>query len=151
MLLRCDWLVFNSCDWCISILAVSVSCCSPSGPLSHSSPVVVFFDRRHPCFRNFNSIIPVDIIRVKSYVNCLFDPTFVPVWVAINKLYLIPKLMELNHIKTTCSVNRNLPVSVRWMVISSAVHRLSNEESRNYHSQLHFRLLMVCISSSCSS
>ena len=56
-------------------------CCSLGGPLSYSSPVVVFFDRGHPCFRNFNSTIPVDIIRVKSYVNCLFDPAFVPVWV----------------------------------------------------------------------
>ena len=34
-----DWLVFNSCDWCISILAVPVSC-SLSRPLLRSSPVV---------------------------------------------------------------------------------------------------------------
>ncbi len=65
--------------------------CSLRGPLSFSSPGVVFFDRGHPCFGNFNSIIPVDIVRVKSYVNCLFDPACVPVWFTINKLYLIPK------------------------------------------------------------
>ena len=35
-----DWLVFNSCDWCISILAVLVGC-SPSGPHFCSCCVVV--------------------------------------------------------------------------------------------------------------
>ena len=35
---------FNSCDWCISTLAVLVGC-SPNGPLFRSSPVVVFLDR----------------------------------------------------------------------------------------------------------
>jgi len=28
----------------------------------------------HPCFRNFNSTIPVDVTRVKSYVNSFLDP-----------------------------------------------------------------------------
>jgi len=45
----------------------------------------VYSDRGHPCFRTFNSIIPVDVIRVKSYVD-----DFLPVTVSINKLYLIP-------------------------------------------------------------
>ena len=62
-----------SCDWCISIHAVLV-CCSFGGPLSHGSAVVVFLDCGHPCFRNFHSTIPVDVVRVKSYVNRLFDP-----------------------------------------------------------------------------
>ena len=66
------------------------SSCSFSGPLLYRSPVVVFFDRRHPCFRNFNSIIPVDVVRVKSYVNSFLDPTCVPVRISINKLDLIP-------------------------------------------------------------
>ena len=89
MMLRCDWLVFNSCDWRVSILTVPVGC-SLSGPLFCSSPVV-FFDRGHPRFWNFNSTIPVDVVRVKSYVNRLFDPTCVPMWITINKLYLVPK------------------------------------------------------------
>ena len=42
--------------------------------LSYGSVVVVFLDHRHPCFWNFYSIIPVDVVRVKSYVNLLFDP-----------------------------------------------------------------------------
>ena len=53
--------------------------------------VVVFLDRGHPRFGNFNSAIPVDVIRVKSYVNSFLDPSGVPVRVSINKLYLVPK------------------------------------------------------------
>ena len=72
-MLRCDWLVLSSCDWCISILTVLL-CYSFGGPLSYGSPVVLFLDRGHPCFRNFYSTIPVDVVRVKSYVNRLIDP-----------------------------------------------------------------------------
>jgi len=70
-----------------SVFCMLVYCRSLGGPQSYSSPVVVFFDRGHPCFRNFNSTVPVDIIRVKSYVNRLFDPACVPVRVTINKLH----------------------------------------------------------------
>ena len=59
---------------------------SLGGPLSHGSLVVVFFDHGHPRFWNFYSTIPVDVARVKSYVNCLFDPTRVVTRVTINKL-----------------------------------------------------------------
>ena len=68
---------------------VPASSCSLSGPLLYRSVVVVFFDRGHPCFRNFNSTIPVDVIMVKSYVNSFLDPTCVPVRISINKLDLI--------------------------------------------------------------
>ena len=86
----CNWLLFNRLiDWRISILAVSVNC-SLGGPLSYGSPVVVFLDRRHPCFRNFYSTVP-DVVRVKSYVNRLFDPACVTMRITINKLYFIPK------------------------------------------------------------
>ena len=47
--------------------------CSLGGPLSHGSTVVVFFDRGHPRVWNFYSTIPVDVVRVKSYMNCLFS------------------------------------------------------------------------------
>ena len=65
--------------------------CSLGGPLSHGSPVVVFFDRGHPRFWNFYSTIPVDVVRVKSYMNCLFDPARVVIRVTINKLYFVPE------------------------------------------------------------
>ena len=33
----------------------------------------MFLDRGHPRFGNFHSAIPVDVIRVKSYVNSFLD------------------------------------------------------------------------------
>ena len=50
----------------------------------------MFLDREHPCFSNFDSIIPVDVIGVKLYVNIFLDPAGVLVRVLINKLYLVP-------------------------------------------------------------
>ena len=66
-------------------------CCSLGGTLSYGSAVVVLLDRGHPCFRNFYSTIPVDVVRVRSYVNRLFDPTCVPMRITINSLYFVPK------------------------------------------------------------
>ena len=59
------------------MLAVSVNC-SLGGAPTYGSPVVVFLDREHPYFRNLCSTIPVDVVRVKSNVNRLFDPACVP-------------------------------------------------------------------------
>jgi len=64
-----------------------------SWQLFRCSPVVVFLDRGHLCFGNFNSTIPVDVVRAKSYVNRLFHPACVPMRITINKLYLIPKFI----------------------------------------------------------
>ena len=89
-MLCCDWLIFNSCNWHISILSVSLNH-SLVGPLSYGSPVVVFLDCGHPSFWNFYSTVPVDFVRVKSYVNRLFDPACVTMRITINKLYFIPK------------------------------------------------------------
>ena len=55
------------------------------------SPVVVFLDRGHPRFWNFYSTIPVDVVRVKSYMTSLFDPACVVIRVTINKLYFVPE------------------------------------------------------------
>ena len=43
-------------------------------------------DCRHPRFRNFNSTVPVDVVREKSYVNSLCNSTRVPVRVSVNNL-----------------------------------------------------------------
>ena len=67
-----------------SLLFHSVIC-------SLGSPVVVFFGRGHLCFWNFYSTIPVDVVRMKSYMNCLFDPARVVIRVTINKLYFVPE------------------------------------------------------------
>ena len=54
---------------------------------------VVLLDCRHPRFWNFNSALPVDIVRVKSNlnVNGFLYPTGVPMWVSVNKFNLVPK------------------------------------------------------------
>ena len=60
--------------------------------MSHGSPVVVFLeDRGHSCLWNFNFTVPIDVIRVKSYVNCLFDPMCVVMRITINKLNFVPE------------------------------------------------------------
>ena len=62
--------------------------------MSHGSPVVVFLaDRGHSLqfLWNFNFTVPIDVIRVKSYVNCLFDPTCVVMRITINKLNFVPE------------------------------------------------------------
>ena len=69
-----------------SILAVQSVICS----LARLS-FVVFFDRGDPRFWNFYSTIPVDVVRVKSFMNCLFDPARVVIRVTINKLYFVPE------------------------------------------------------------
>lgn len=64
--------------------------CSLS-PTSYGSPVIVFFDRGHPRFRNFYSTVLIDVDRVKSYMNILFDLANVPMGIMFNKLNLISK------------------------------------------------------------
>ena len=56
------WLISNSCDWHVSILAVSLS-------FSDFFPFAIHccscLDRGHQCLKNFYLIIPVDVVRVK--------------------------------------------------------------------------------------
>ena len=66
-------------------------CCVVPSALSYGSPVVVLLYHGRPCFRNFYSNVPVDVVRVKSYVNRPFDPTCVPIRITINKLYFVPE------------------------------------------------------------
>ena len=69
--------------------------CSLGGPLSYGSPAVVFLDHGNPQLWNSYSTtvdsFPVDVVRVKSYVNCLVNTAGVPGRIMINKLNLIPK------------------------------------------------------------
>ena len=58
-------------------LIVQVNSCSLSGPLLCRFPVVAYI--LIVDFRNFNFTIPVDDIKVKSYVKRFLDPTCVPV------------------------------------------------------------------------
>ena len=85
----------------ILIIIPTVRCCSLIGALCCWSAVVLF-DRRYPSFRNFDSTISVDVVRIKSHMDSLLDPTCVPVRVTINKLNFVP--------------NRKMPhfISVFW-------------------------------------
>jgi len=89
------------CYWCISILIIipTIRCCSLTGPLCGWSAVVLS-DRSYPSFWNFDSNISIDVIRMKSYMDSLFDPTCVPVRVTI-KLNL-----------TSFQIGRYCPVSL---------------------------------------
>ena len=98
--------------------------CSLSGPLLYRFPVV-FLDRGHPRFGNFNSAIPVDVIRVKSYVNSFLDPSGVPVRVSINKLYLVPQRVMaglVGVLRETAEVwVRASRISLSWSLILSCI------------------------------
>ena len=52
-------------------------------------------DCRHPRLRNLNSTVPVDVVRVKSYVDTLLNSTRVPVRVSVNKLNFVPERITL--------------------------------------------------------
>ena len=78
--------------------------CSLTGRLCGWSAVVLS-DRRYPTFRNFDSTISIDVIRMKSYMDNLFDPTCVPVRVTINKTLFSLTLNLQLHLKT----NSQLP------------------------------------------
>ena len=65
------WLVVLQQLWLVYFDPCWSGICSLGGLLSHGSPVVVFFDRGHPRFRNFYSPIPVNVVGVKSSSQCL--------------------------------------------------------------------------------
>ena len=97
-------------------------------PLLYGSPVVVFLDRGHPCLQNFYSTIPVDVVRVKSYVNCLFDAACVPMRITINKLYFVPKQV-VSGVLLACSETGEGgegKSDVSLMFFDSILHRSSS-------------------------
>lgn len=53
--------------------------CYTGEKLSPLLSLLMFLDRGHPRFGNFDSVIPVDVIRVKCDVDSLFDSTREPV------------------------------------------------------------------------
>jgi len=79
-----------------AVIGAFLVSCSLSGPLFRSYPVVVFLDREHPCFWNFNSSIPVDV--VKSSVNRLFGPACLPMRITINKLTINKVMITINKV-----------------------------------------------------
>ena len=43
------------------------------------------FNSLHPCFRDFDSVIPALVLRIKPYVNDFFNPSSVPGKAMISK------------------------------------------------------------------
>ena len=52
---------------------------------------VMLSDCRYTRFRNLNSTVPVDVVRVKSYVDSLLNSMRVPVRVSVNKRNFVPE------------------------------------------------------------
>ena len=88
---------------------------------------VVFLDRGHPRFGNLNSAIPIDVIRVKSYVNSFLDHSGVPVRVLINKLYLVPKrvMAGLEGVLRNCGGLGTGESHIPVVFLDSLLHRSS--------------------------
>lgn len=62
---------------------------SLGGPLPHGSSVVVSVDLQHSGFLEFCLTVPVDVVKVKSYANCLFHLPRIEMGISINKLYFV--------------------------------------------------------------
>ena len=73
--------------------------------------LLCFFYHGQPHFWNFYSTFPVDVVRVKSGMNCLFDPAHVVIRVTINKLNFVLEW---------------LVSSVVGMLLNSVLHRSSS-------------------------
>ena len=86
--------ITNLAHWWVSIQSIDGIVrggnWSISGPLWWPSAVMLS-DCLHPRFRNLNSTVPVDVVKVKSYVKSLFNPMRVPVRVSVNKLNFAPE------------------------------------------------------------
>ena len=85
-LVCCYWYAMARSYWFISILIIilTIRCCSLIGPLCNRS-VVMLFDQKHRCFRNFDFVVSIDVIRMNSYVDGFFNLTCVTLRIIINK------------------------------------------------------------------
>ena len=70
--------------------------------------LLCFFYLGHPRILNFYSTIPVDVVRVKSYIHCLFDPARVVIRVTINTLYFVPEWLVSGVMGMLWNEPRNL-------------------------------------------
>ena len=91
-LVCCYWSAMARSYWFISILIIILTtrCCSLIGPLCNRS-VVMLFDHKHRCFRNFDFVVSIDVIRMNSYVDGFFNLTCVTLRIIINKVWPGPK------------------------------------------------------------
>ena len=117
-------------DWWNLILIIPVKSCSLCGSLWYRFPDVVFLDRWHPRVGKFNSVIPVDVFRVRSYVDSLFNATRVPV--------LVPQQIMAGLVAEMAEVW--VRVSRISLLCSSRPHRLIKISSKqSKHCDLHLK------------
>ena len=50
----------------------------------------VFPYGRHPRFRDFDPVVPVDVLRVEADLDRFLDSSSVPVWISVNALDIVP-------------------------------------------------------------
>lgn len=108
------------CKWHISIPIVPVSSSflrglTPScfaGSLLLYQSLIVFPDHWYPCFRNFDSVIPVNVIRVKPSVDNFLDSSSSISWnvmIYISREWIVRQAMKPLIIPTyTTRMSNNL-------------------------------------------
>ena len=89
----------------------------------------MFFDRGHLRFRNFYSPIPVNVVRVKSSVNCLFDLARVVIRVTIKQSAVCQEMpmsfkLLLLQLGFTCSTAAD---KLRFILLDSQCLRAFNQ------------------------
>ena len=50
----------------------------------------VFPYGRHPRFRDFDPVVPVDVVRMEADLDRFLDSASVPVWISVNALDIVP-------------------------------------------------------------
>ena len=45
---------------------------------------------RHPRFRDFDPVVPVDVVRVEADLDRFLGSASVPVWISVNALDIVP-------------------------------------------------------------
>lgn len=130
--------------WVLRI--VQTTCCSLRGLLWYWVAVVLF-DHGHHCFWNFNFIPHNNVVRVKSYVNSLFNP--MGTGVMVNKLDLVPE-WTVSGLISNCSETSEvwvwasrIHVSLSYSLIHSitkCLHRALEPVTLGWMELLNFRI-----------
>ena len=93
--------------------------CSLGGLQLHGCHVVVFLDRGHPRFWNFYSTHPVDVVRVKSYMNCLSDSARVLIRVTMKEGEFATAILREPDGQLTTSVYRKPMYTDQYLAYDS--------------------------------
>ena len=127
MLLRWTRVGWNS----TAVISASFGSVSVCGPLPHGSPAVLFVNRRHSGFWDFSSTVPIDVVRVKCYVNCLFSLACVELRTTINFTLFrsgrFPVLWACSEAAHVCILANRIPL----LFLDSLLHRSASTADVN--------------------